>query len=259
MSKQIDVDKYKSLKDFKETLYPNLKKDINKKRSYKDITKYKLKKLINNKKLNKIELSKYFNCNRGTIYKRTKKWNIKNNSIKNRYKIFSNGVKVQLQYKNDSYITLIDKNSFYKIKNKNIKWSIHNNKNSNTMYVFCRNKKFNNKKPKSVLLHRLILDKNNKNSRKVIDHKNKIGLDNRKSNLRLVSKSVNAYNSMKTKNYSNYPGLHYSKKYDYWQPYIRVNRQTIYLGTYYSKKEAYKARKEAERKYLEEGAIYEQD
>jgi sarcosine oxidase delta subunit len=51
--------------------------EFNKERSYKDITKEKLKELYINKNLTQKECSEYFNCGTTTLGKRLNKWNIK--------------------------------------------------------------------------------------------------------------------------------------------------------------------------------------
>lgn len=76
-----------------------------------------------------------------------------------------------------------------------------------------------------------------------IDHKNLNGLDNRKSNLRIITHSENLRNqSSDRKGIKKVPSGRY-------QVVITVNAQGIYLGTFDTYEQALKARLEAEKKY----------
>lgn len=74
----------------------------------------------------------------------------------------------------------------------------------------------------------------------MIDHINGNGLDNRKSNLRLVTKSQNMMNRGKqSNNKSGYMGvsLHRNNK---WRAYIKLNMKQIHLGLFLEKKKQQK-------------------
>lgn len=77
-----------------------------------------------------------------------------------------------------------------------------------------------------VLMHRMVL---NHESRLDIDHKNGNGLDNRKKNLRICTRSQNNYNQ-KPRNNRKYKGVrqHYNK----WVARIRYKGREIHLGSY---------------------------
>lgn len=99
-------------------------------------------------------------------------------------------------------------------------------------------------------MHRMIIDcpKN-----KVIDHKDTDGLNNQKSNLRFVNRSVNAMNArISSLNTSGYTGINYSKRNKKWVVRIGVNLKRIYIGNYKDKEEAIKARDNAKKKYYKE-------
>lgn len=72
-----------------------------------------------------------------------------------------------------------------------------------------------------ILLNGTIKDDN-----LVIDHINGIKTDDRLSNLRLVSQSINSLNSnnkIRSTNKSGHTGVYYSKHFDRWTSTIRVN------------------------------------
>jgi len=99
----------------------------------------------------------------------------------------------------------------------------------------------------TIRMHRLI----NKTPYNLdTDHINRNRLDNRKANLRTVSKQINAKN--KSKRYdttTGYTGVTYNKRNKKYQCYIMVNYNRIHLGYFTNKKEAYKARVKYIKKY----------
>lgn len=95
---------------------------------------------------------------------------------------------------------------------------------------------------RSIHLHRLImgLDKGSYNDDCIVDHINHNPLDNRKSNLRIITKSNNSMNL------SNVPkGYRWNGKK--WMAYIKVNQHMLNLGVYIHENEAAFARYYAEK------------
>ena len=86
---------------------------------------------------------------------------------------------------------------------------------------------------KKVFLHRVVL---NYFGELEIDHINLNGLDNRKSNLRIVTRSENASNN-RGSGVKQVPSGN-------WQAVIFRNYKSIYIGTFSSKEEALEARKQ---------------
>lgn len=117
---------------------------------------------------------------------------------------------------------LIDKEDYNKICEN--KWYISNG--------YCYNSQ-------GQSLHRKIM---NAKEGQIIDHINNNKLDNRKDNLRFVTKSQNGQNR-KCK------GITYDKKRQKWCVNIVVNKKKYYLGRYKTEEEALLVRKEAEIKY----------
>jgi hypothetical protein len=88
------------------------------------------------------------------------------------------------------------------------------------------------------LIHRLILDVSDPKT--LIDHVNGNFLDNRRSNLRIASKSQNAMNSTKQKRKTSsiYKGVTWCKRTEKWKAYIYLNGKRKNLGSYISENEA---------------------
>ena len=75
------------------------------------------------------------------------------------------------------------------------------------------------------------------------DHKEGVGLDNRKSNLRPATHGQNQRNKgMLPSNTSGYIGVYFRKSSNKWFAQIKYNGQIAYLGAYITKEEAAAAR-----------------
>jgi hypothetical protein len=72
-----------------------------------------------------------------------------------------------------------------------------------------------------------------------VDHINRNKFDNRKSNLRSVSRSINCQNTHKRKNVSsNYKGVSWKSSHNCWVCSITKNRKTKFLGHFKTEEEA---------------------
>lgn len=123
-------------------------------------------------------------------------------------------------------------------KCKSYKWSINSN-------GYARNGKHN------LFLHNLILNINVLPKDLVCDHINRNRLDNRKPNLRIVTKSENCFNR------SNVRGYSYNKNTNKYVAYIKRNGHNVYLGQYDNKGGAIDARIKWENKYFKNIKYYE--
>lgn len=97
-------------------------------------------------------------------------------------------------------------------------------------------------------LHRYVM---NYDGEAIIDHINNNKLDNRKENLRIVSRQQNSQNKSSSKNSSSkYIGV--SKNSNKWSAYITIDGVKKYIGVYENEKDAAMARDEYTKKYFGE-------
>lgn len=98
---------------------------------------------------------------------------------------------------------------------------------------------------KIINLHRLVMGLNDEDI--LVDHKNWDKLDNRKSNLRIATKSQNNINiKRKSNNTSGYTGVHYNKKIGKYTARISKNGKRLFLGNFNTLEDAIKVRHKAE-------------
>lgn len=105
---------------------------------------------------------------------------------------------------------------------------------------------------KTILFHRIIT---NCPDGYIPDHilGKETRYNNRKSNLRIVTKQQNGMNSaLSENNTSGVTGVKWHSRDNIWEACITVNYKRIYLGRYNKFEDAVKARKEAEEKYFGE-------
>lgn len=97
----------------------------------------------------------------------------------------------------------------------------------------------------AVMMHRFILGIDNGDPR-IVDHANGIKTDNRRSNLRICSKSQNGYNqSAQRNNTTGYKGVTRHIQTGRFIAQIRHNGKRKYIGSYATPEEAYSAYCEA--------------
>lgn len=110
----------------------------------------------------------------------------------------------------------------------------------------------------TIHIHRLIMERilaRNLLRTELVDHKNRNGLDNRRSNLRLVTHSQNMKNrKLQVNNSSGYRGVFWRKDAKKWQAQIKVEGRFKSLGTFTEIEDAALAYKEAAQKYYGEYA-----
>ncbi len=101
-----------------------------------------------------------------------------------------------------------------------------------------------------LLMHRVIMGLEREDKR-VVDHiETGNTLDNRRSNLRIATRSQNNCNSRKRRNNSSgYKGVSFHKQSGKWIALIGMDGKDIFLGSYSTPEEAYAVYCEATKKY----------
>ena len=128
------------------------------------------------------------------------------------------------------YVALVDDEDFERLNS----FSWYAQKGGNTFYA-QRCIKVNGKKV-NIRMHREILNGS------IIDHIDRNGLNNQKSNLRVCTTSENAMNMRKhKKSKSNYKGVCFHKLEKKWVAQIKINRKGFYLGYFMSEVDAARA------------------
>lgn len=96
-----------------------------------------------------------------------------------------------------------------------------------------------NKKKIMLLMHRLIM---NLKPHEQIDHKDRNGLNNQKSNMRFCTQAQNLMNRRSNKNSSSeYKGVHWHIRDKKWIARIKINKKSIHLGYFKDESEAARA------------------
>lgn len=164
--------------------------------------------------------------------------------MKNEYEVKGDITVIKIQSRKYGLLeTLIDTEDLAKVKQAR-SWSVNWYPNAKSFYVVGY---FEN--GKHIKLHRFVMGVTEIN--KHVDHINHDSLDNRKSELRIVTPSENNQNKrIVSNNKSGYTGVFRNKRLNKWQASIRVNGKLKHLGVFEDIKDAVKARKEAERKYF---------
>jgi hypothetical protein len=113
----------------------------------------------------------------------------------------------------------------------------------------------------AVRLHRIIMERMLERplvKGEHVDHIDGNGLNNRRSNLRLASKSNNAMNSKKrSDNKSGFKGVCLHKTSGKWRSYITINKHQRSLGYYDTPEEAHEAYRRAAMELYGEFARFE--
>jgi hypothetical protein len=115
------------------------------------------------------------------------------------------------------------------------KWCATKEKNGRRWYA-VRSFRRNGKHKTTISLHRFILDTPADID---IDHADCNGLNNRRSNLRLATRTQNNQNArISLKNTSGFKGVSWDKRNHKWKAYIGFNGCLKHLGNFQTKEEA---------------------
>jgi hypothetical protein len=132
--------------------------------------------------------------------------------------------------------SLVDDEDFEKVK----KYTWHATRKAKKIwYAKTSLRREENKSRKSLLMHRLILDAL---PGVEVDHRNGGGLDNRRSNIRLCTRSENQCNRGAVRgSFSKFKGVHFKKREKRWYAIIRIKGKQCFIGTFKEEEEAAKA------------------
>jgi hypothetical protein len=109
----------------------------------------------------------------------------------------------------------------------------------------------------TVAMHREVLGLTVYDGKRT-DHKNRNGLDNRRSNLRVASPSINTHNgNLRKNNTSGYRGVYWHKRHKRWGAKVVCNGKHYHCGEYNDKLSAVKARDVMELKLYGTDAVFD--
>ncbi len=120
------------------------------------------------------------------------------------------------------YSTIVDDEDYERLSE--FKWYCIVSRGRHTTVVG-----YNKYSKKSQIMSRLIMDCPKD---RVVDHINHDTMDNRRSNLRICTRTQNGQNRNKQKALSQYKGLSWNKILKKWLVRIQVNNERLYLGLF---------------------------
>ena len=141
-------------------------------------------------------------------------------------------------------------------------WKWHLTKNTHFPFTEYakRNRPRAEKPDADILMHRMILRKHGiKIGGKLVDHINHNGLDNRKENIRMATRSENkAYGKIYRNNTSGYKGVSWDKEQNKWAVSISINGKDKKIGRFLNKEEAALVYNDVAKQYFGEFAYLNQ-
>lgn len=134
--------------------------------------------------------------------------------------------------------TLVDDADFDELNS--FKWTFINDSTTGHAYRKV--------KGKTTYMHRVLM---NPSKDKEVDHVNRNGLDNRRSNLRICTHAQNNFNlPISKRNKTGATGVRFHKRHGKWYAQITVSKKYKHLGCFVEYEDACRARKQAEALYF---------
>lgn len=155
--------------------------------------------------------------------------------MKNKYEIRGDVTEVLIQKKGMQYVFLIDTEDVPLVSQFGTTWSVNS---IDPRYIYAITRYYSNSVRKHVLMHRVIVQCPDG---MYVDHINHNTLDNRKSNLRIVTKRENSHNlagARRDNKSSGERGVHFNKQTRKWMAHINFNSNNYYLGSFDEKEYA---------------------
>ncbi len=141
-------------------------------------------------------------------------------------------------------VALVDDEDFEYLN----QWKWYTGKSKNTSYALRTDRAFGTKK--TLRMHRVIM---NTTENMDVDHRDRNGLNNQKSNLRNCTKQQNGMNKKEYSNTSSkFKGVSWYPRHKKWVAYISFKRKRIFLGYFNSEEEAAKVRDVASKEFFGE-------
>jgi AP2 domain./HNH endonuclease. len=154
--------------------------------------------------------------------------------MRNRYEVGDGIVVIYLTRKDGTVLeTEIELEDLPKLGNVT---SLYADKKRNTYYVRCNLRSVDGKQDK-IYLHQLLMDAPKGTE---VDHIDGNGLNNKRSNLRIVTNSENQYNRRHKSRYpkSGVPGVYWFPQTSKWKAQVILNGKNVHLGYFDNVREA---------------------
>lgn len=148
------------------------------------------------------------------------------------------------------YVAVVDDEDYEELSRH--KWGAHIDKNNVYARRLQRKTEYGNSKPKPVYMHRQILGVADR--RIDVDHRDHDGLNNRRQNLRLGSRSQNNGNRLKSGGTSVFKGVCWDPENGKWRAQIHLGGKKRCLGRFVDEEVAAKAYDSAAREQFGEFA-----
>lgn len=166
--------------------------------------------------------------------------------MKNKYEIRGDVTVILLKNGDENFEMFIDTEDFNKVLSICGNTTIKPTRSNGGYYGVIQ--KYQNSKRETYRIHRIIMDPP---AEMVVDHINRNSLDNRKSNLRIISYSDNHQNlGTRKDNNSGERGVSWHSRLNKWIARIQIDGKRVSLGAFDNKNEAVSAVRKYRSKFM---------